>query len=100
MTSKGKKHYGELLTTRNFLKDFSVISSRKIEEKSLWNSYLYNAILFNLQGKLDEDAQGYYKNLLSKNNYYINKSNKFYWLVLATIILLPWVLLFFKLIGL
>lgn len=62
----------------------------------MWNPYLYNEILFNLQGKLDEDAQGYYKSLLSKNNYYINKSNKFYWLVLATIILLPWVLLFFK----
>ena len=77
LTPKGKKYYGELLASRRFLKEFSIISSRDIEEKSLWNSYLYNAILFNLQGKLDKDSYEYYKSLLSKNNYYTNKKNNF-----------------------
>lgn len=97
LTSKGKKYYGELLASRKFLKEFSVISSRDIEEKSLWNSYLYNAILFNLQGKLDMDAKEYYKGLLSKNNYYINKKHDGLILILAVFILLfPWISLYFK----
>lgn len=97
LTPKGKKYYGELLASRKFLKDFSIISSRNIEEKHLWNSYLYNAILFNLQGKLDIEAQRYYNSLLSKNNYYINKNHDFLWVILTTtILLLPWVLLYFN----
>lgn len=97
LTPKGKNYYSKLLASRNFLKDFSIISNRNIKEKSLWNSYLYNAILFNLQGKLDKDAQEYYKNLLTKNNYYINKRYGVFLLVLTTfIVLLPWALLYFK----
>lgn len=97
LTPKGKKYYGELLASRKFLKDFSIISNRNIEEKYLWNSYLYNAILFNLQGKLDKEAYRYYKSLLSKNNYYTNKNYDFLWTALTTAItLLPWILLYFK----
>ena len=97
LTTKGKEYYAKLLASRKFLKDFSVISSRNIEEKSLWNSYLYNAILFNLQGKLDDDAKQYYKVLLTKNNYYINKNFERYILIITSVILIfPWISLYFN----
>ena len=94
LTSKGKEYYGKVLSSKRFLKDFSVISSRGIEEKELWNSYLYNAILFNLKGKLDNDASEYYKKLLMKVDLYTNKNkDTIETIIVFAVLLFPWVYL-------
>ena len=50
--------------------DFSIISQRSIKEEALWDSYLRNAILFDLKGLLDTEATEYYHEIISKYSYF------------------------------
>ena len=64
----------ELYASKEFLTDFSIISQRSIKEEALWNSYLRNAILFDLKGNLDKEATEYYHKIIS--NYSCYSPNK------------------------
>lgn len=47
-SKKGLEEHYNVLGFYNFLKDFSLLSKRKMEEYSLWKEYLQFAVLFNI----------------------------------------------------
>ena len=74
----GHLYVNKLNASKEFLKDFSILSSREIKEELLWESYLRNAILFDLKGNLDKDAEQFYINIISEYKYpYKEKDNTF-----------------------
>lgn len=77
LEKKGQEYVNQLNASKEFLKDFSILSSRKIDEEILWESYLRNAILFDLKGNLDQDAELFYKKLISKYEYLNEENNNF-----------------------
>jgi len=97
-TEFGHKCTEKLKAQKRFLKKFTLISTREIKDKVIWESYIRNAIFLNLKGKLDNDSIQYYKNILNKYNY-IGLENKhkdiLFVALLSTVLLLPWILLFF-----
>lgn len=56
-TKSGKKEHYNLLAFYKFIKDFSLLSEREIEEYPLWKEYLQYAILFDINSnyKLKDD---------------------------------------------
>lgn len=56
-TKAGKKEHYNLLAFYKFIKDFSLLSEREIEEYPLWKEYLQYAILFDINNnyKLKDD---------------------------------------------
>lgn len=63
-TEKGKETQYKLIGLRNFLKDYSNISDRKLEEITIWNEYMIYAIIFDLKGKLDSESYNMYMNYI------------------------------------
>ena len=93
LTEKGKIYYEKLNASRNFLKEYSLISKRTIIEEKLWGSFIRNAIFFNLKGKLDDDAKKYYKQVIDKYKYkeFIKlKINKLITIIPIVILISPW----------
>ena len=76
LEKEGHIYVNKLNASKAFLKDFSVLSTREIKEEILWESYLRNAIFFDLKGTLDKDANQYYKKIISKYNYNFQSEKK------------------------
>ena len=60
-TKSGIDIQNKLAGLKNYIKDFSVMRDRKIEEIALWDDYLIYAIIFDLKGNLDKEAYELYK---------------------------------------
>ena len=55
LSSVGLDIYGKLLGLKNFLKEFSVIDERKIDELLIWDDYLIYSVMFGLNTKIVDD---------------------------------------------
>lgn len=71
-TQKGVEIQNKLAGLKNYIKDYSDLENRNIDEVILWEEYLIYAIIFNLKGKLDKDATELYNKLISSNKMLIN----------------------------
>lgn len=80
-TEKAHLYTERLKAQKRYLKEYSLISTREIKEKIIWEHYIKMAIFFNFRGKLDEDAKKYYikaieiygyKEIKSKKTFYIH----------------------------
>lgn len=67
-TQKGYEIYAKLIGLKRFIKDFSKLSDREIEELELWNDYLIYEIMFNSNSKLSKDAKNLYNELIKEAN--------------------------------
>lgn len=93
-TEKGLEYIEKLKGQKRFLKKFSLISNKTVKHVSLWESYIRVAIFFNLKGKLDEDANNFYKNVIKTYGYNYRQISvvmeKLYHLIWYIIIFLVW----------
>lgn len=65
-TQKGKEIQYKLIGLKNFLKEYSNISDRSVEEIKIWDEYIIYAIIFNLKGKLNMQSYNMYKKYIEK----------------------------------
>ncbi len=65
-TEKGLELQAKLKGLKKYLKDYSVINEREISEINMWDYYIIYAILFNMQGTLDQDSTKYFNKYLKK----------------------------------
>ncbi len=65
-TQKGYDIYIKILGLKNYIKDYSMISERELEEMSIWEDYLIYAIIFNNISNLNKDALKFYNKLFGK----------------------------------
>ncbi|MBQ2938020.1 MAG: DUF2207 domain-containing protein [Clostridia bacterium] len=75
MTTKGCDNAVKLNALKRYLKKYSLISKRTIDEENLWGYYIRAAILFNLKGKLDKEATEYYNKIITMYDYNDNYDN-------------------------
>ena len=68
-TQKGWEYTNKLKAQKNFLNQFTIINKRSIQETSTFGYYIRMAILFNLKGKLDQEAYMFYKNTIKEFDY-------------------------------
>ena len=89
LTDIGIDQQVKLRAYKRFLKHFTIIGDRTIKEKKLLYSHIRNAIFLNLVGKLDTEANNYYKDILKKLDYEkdSNKIVKNFMLVFNSLIL-------------
>lgn len=72
LEESGKKYAEKLRASKKYLKNYTLINDKEIKSKVIYESYLRNAILFDLKGSLDEDAKKYYKDTILKYGYFEN----------------------------
>lgn len=91
-TDIGYEYTIKLLSQKKFLKEFSTISKRSLKEEPLWEYYIRAAILFDLKGVLDDDAEKFYKHIIKNYGYDESfiKSNKLD-AIIPFILYLPWI---------
>ena len=65
-TEKGKETQHKLYGLNRFLRDYSNINNRKIEEIKIWDEYIIYAIIFNFKGILNIEAYKTYKEYIRK----------------------------------
>lgn len=60
LTKKGKEEYLKVLGLKNYIKDYSIIEKRDMEEVILWDDYLIYATAFGIPNKItDKFAEGF-----------------------------------------
>lgn len=62
-TKKGVELQCKMAGLKNYIKDYSQLEKKKLEEIVLWEDYLIYALIFDLKGSLDKEAKELYKNL-------------------------------------
>lgn len=67
-TQAGYEVYAKLKGLKNFIKDFSILSERQIEEIKLWEDYMIYCILLNSNTNLNKDARRYFNKLRKAYN--------------------------------
>ena len=67
-TSKGEELLEQIYGLKNFLKDFSIIDKRKLEEVYIQEHYLVYAITLDVNTKVDDDILKKIRKQISKNN--------------------------------
>lgn len=66
LSKKGIDILHKLKGLRKYIINYSDIKNSKIKESELWNEYLIYAIIFDLDGKLDDEADMLYQELIDK----------------------------------
>lgn len=62
LTKKGKEEYRKVLALKNYIKDYSIMEKRDMEEVILWDDYLIYATAFGIPNKVtDKFAEGFLK---------------------------------------
>lgn len=100
LDKKGSQYLAKLKASKRYLKEYSLVADRKIENEIVLGAYIRNAIFFNLKGNLDKDSEEYYKNIISLYGYKDYKNNieykeKIYTIIIFIVTLLPWFFIFF-----
>ena len=67
-TAKGYEIYAKLKGLENFIKDFSRLDEKQVEEIKLWDDYIIYALMFNNNSKLNKDSKRLYKQLIKEAN--------------------------------
>lgn len=93
-TEKGHIYTEKIKAQKRFLKTYTLISTKSIEDKIIWESYIRNAILLNMKGKLDENSVAYYIAILDKYSYIGLEKSNFNFVILFIFLISPWVFLF------
>ena len=61
--------YSKLNGLKKFLKDFTIIKDRTVDEIKLYDDYILYAIIFDFKGNLNKECKKEYSNLLKKIEY-------------------------------
>jgi len=64
ITKKGFELQQKICGLKRYIKDYSQLNQKNIIQMELWESYLIYAIIFDLKGKLNEDAKQLYQKLV------------------------------------
>ena len=65
-TKKALELSSKLNGLKNFLQDFTLINTKKIEEVKLYNDYIIYGIIFDLKGSLNDENKELYNNIKMK----------------------------------
>ena len=99
ITLKGYEYIIKLLAQKEFLDEFTIISSRGIEEQKLWKHYIYMAILYGLRGKLDDEAKTFYIDTIKQVSYddrYKTIPTNLFTVIMLSICYLPFLVVIFS----
>ena len=70
-TQKGYDIYTKVVGLKNYIKDYSLLTEKEIEEITIWEDYLIYSIVLNNISKLNKKALEFYKNIyniIQENN--------------------------------
>ncbi len=95
-TKKGLELTNNLMALKRFIKDFSILHDRKLEEIKLWDSYLICTIIFDIPGELNKRSNELYK-ILVPNNKKNTIITKLIFLISINIISIPMFIVAFTL---
>ena len=62
-TKEGVELQCKMSGLKNYIKDYSKLNERDLNELVLWEDYLIYAVIFNLKGNLDKEAEKLYERL-------------------------------------
>lgn len=65
-TEKGEEVQEKLIGLKNYLKEYTLIKDKNVEDIMLYEEYIIYAILFNIKGRLNKDSKKIYNEYLSK----------------------------------
>jgi uncharacterized membrane protein len=66
-TQKGYEIYTKIVGLKNYIKDFSILSKRELQEIAVWDDYIIYAIILNNTSKLNKEAMEFYKKICDTN---------------------------------
>lgn len=94
-TKKGHELTQKMKAQKRFLKGFSLISQKTINDKIMWKQYIRSGIFFDLKGKLDKDSIQYFNKILNRCRYRYKqegliKSNIYIFLITFFYLIMPW----------
>lgn len=94
-TEKGHECTIKMQAQKRFLREYSLISEKTIEDKIIWEYFIRCAILLGLKGKLDDESVKFYRTILDKykcNGLEIQGNNLSFNVLVSFFVLLPWAL--------
>lgn len=65
-TQKGYEIYQKVVGLKNYIKDYSILSEKELNEIVLWDDYLIYAIILNDTSKLNKEAMQFYKKVCDR----------------------------------
>lgn len=63
-TKKGLELQSKMSGLKNYIKDYSELAEKDLNQLKLWDDYLIYAVIFNLKGNLDIEARKLYEKLI------------------------------------